>query len=412
MSHIKEENVRNIEYLCGTSVEIIKIDSCEFKILSEIIFGNNHEKLSDIIIRDAIKKKSTDIHFEPEEENVRIRYRINGCMATRFIIEKEKYYKILSKIKVLGNMDMAEKRRPQDGKIIADYDEIKYDLRISTIPVVFGEKMVIRILYCRNFNLNIKELNFNEKDIKIIEKINKISSGLLIVNGPTSSGKSTTLYTMLNEMSRENVNIMTIEDPVEAYIKNINQMSVNNELNVTFSSGLRSLLRQDPDIIMIGEIRDTETAQIAVRASITGHKVLSTIHCRSPREVFLRFNSMGIQNDILFECLKGIISQRLIRVLCNNCKEKMKNIKYKNRYVFRKCGCEKCNYTGYAARKLVSSVYYLNDEVKTLRQLLENPSNFSNKPMLCQMENMLFNGNIDYDDFLNFIEGEKLYDEA
>ncbi len=402
------ERREHLQYLYETKINIIKIEPKEFDMLKQIIFGENEEKISDIIIQDAINKKSTDIHFEPDEDNVKVRYRINGCMTLRFIIEKEKYNRILSKIKLNGNMDITEKRRPQDGKIIILYEKINYDLRISVVPLVFGEKMVIRILYCRDFNLKIEDLKFTLQDQKSIKRMINISDGLIIINGQTGAGKSTTVYTMLNELSSENINIITIENPVEVYLKNVNQMSVNDDLGVTFNTGLRSILRQDPDVIMIGEIRDNETAQIAVRASITGHKVLSTIHCRSPREVFIRMASMGIEYDVLFECLKGIISQRLVKILCDECKVKEEAVCYKGSSVYKKCGCEKCNYTGYSSRRLISSVCYLKDEIKNVKDILENKECLSNKSMKIQLENLLLEGKADYNDFVNFIEGEGL----
>eukprot|EP00831_Metopus_contortus_P039734 TRINITY_DN31120_c0_g1_i2.p2 TRINITY_DN31120_c0_g1~~TRINITY_DN31120_c0_g1_i2.p2 ORF type:complete len:216 (-),score=28.41 TRINITY_DN31120_c0_g1_i2:225-872(-) len=202
----------------------------EFLVLKDIIYGTNESNLSEIIIFDAINKKASDIHFEPRDGYVNIRYRINGVLSLRYVLELEKYNRLLSKIKLEGNMDITEKRRPQDGKIIKEYNKIKYDLRISSIPIIHGEKMVIRILYCANFQYMLEDLNFSKNQVAIIRKIMNLNNGLCIINGPTGAGKSTTLYTILKEIGNSTINICTLEDPVEVYLENINQMSLNKGL--------------------------------------------------------------------------------------------------------------------------------------------------------------------------------------
>lgn len=338
-----------------------------------------------------------------------MRYRINGNLILVHKIDASEYVTLASKIKLKANMDITEKRRPQDGKIVVEYNEAKYDLRVSSIPLVYGEKIVIRILYCDNFDYSIEDLGFSEDQIKLIRKIISLNNGLILVNGPTGSGKSTTLYTILKEIDSKFLNVTTLEDPVEIFMPNINQMSLNNKLDINFSNGLKSILRQDPDVIMIGEIRDEETANMAVRASITGHKVYSTIHCKSAREVYIRLENMGIKPYLLSDALAGIISQRLIKTLCDECKE----IDYENSLnegiIYKKCGCKACNYSGYAGRQIVSAVYFLKEENnKRIEELHEDNNYLSNKNMKYDLEKLLFQGKISNSDYLEFIDGERL----
>lgn len=246
--------------------------------------------------------------------------------------------KLLSKIKVCGNMDITEKRRPQDGKSLIKVNGKNYDLRLSTIPIIYGEKLVIRILYGEIFNYNISSLNLNVNQMKKLKKIIALKNGLVIINGPTGSGKSSSLYCILKEINKKDINITTLEDPVEVIIKGVNQVSLNRKANITFATGLRSILRQDPDVLMIGEIRDEETANMAVTASLTGHKVYSTIHTKTPQEVYFRLEDMGVKQYLIKDSLIGIVSQRLIRVFCDNCKKE--DIKF----IFK--GNEMINYKG------------------------------------------------------------------
>lgn len=324
-------------------------------------------------------------------------------------IDASEYVTLASKIKLKANMDITEKRKPQDGKIIVEYENGKYDLRVSSIPLVYGEKLVIRILYCDNFDYKLEDLGFSEEEIKIIRKIISLNNGLVLVNGPTGAGKSTTLFTMLKEIDSKTLNITTLEDPVEIVLPNINQMSLNNKLNINFSTGLRSILRQDPDVIMIGEIRDEETAAMAVRASITGHKVYSTIHCKSAREVYARLENMGIKEYLLSDALVGIISQRLIKTLCHKCKVVDKENSTPKVTIYKKCGCKECNYSGYGGRQIVSAVYFLHGEKnKTIKEIRENNEYLSNDHMKEDLEKLLIEGKISNNDFMEFIEGERL----
>ncbi len=347
--------------------------------------------------------------MEPQKNCVFVRYRINGTLVLVHKIEHKEYAVLASKIKVKANMDITEKRKPQDGKLVVTYNNLKYDLRISSIPVVYGEKIVIRILYCDNFAYKLEDLGFTEDNVKLIRKIISIKNGLILACGPTGSGKSSTLYTILKELDSKSLNITTLEDPVEILLPNINQMSLNKKLNIDFSNGLRSILRQDPDVIMIGEIRDEETANMAVRASITGHKVFTTIHCKSAKEVYIRLENMGIKQYLLRDAIVGIISQRLIKILCSKCKEIDDRKLINGITIYKKCGCKACNHSGYSGRQIVSAVHYLQEKnKKSINELYEDTDYLSNSSMKYDLKQLLISGKIAYDDYLEFIEGERL----
>lgn len=317
------------------------------------------------------------------------------------------YLTLASKIKLKANMDISERRKPQDGKIIINYNDNNYDLRVSSIPVVYGEKIVIRILYSENFNYKLEDLYYSKEKIELIKKIMSLKKGLVLVNGPTGSGKSTTLYTILKEINIEDINITTLEDPVEAIIPNINQMSLNKKLDINFSNGLKNILRQDPDVIMIGEVRDEETAAMSVRASITGHKVYTTIHTSTPREVFLRLEDMGIKPYLLRDSIVGIISQRLIKILCKNCKKEDTKNTYKGIKLYKRASCSKCNYSGYESRKLISAVYFLDKEYDEI-DIYKDKYCLSNIGMKDDLEELLKRGQISYEDYVRFMKGEGL----
>lgn len=401
-----------LRFIYNKDIQINEISQSNYEYLKDIIFGVDDKSIYEIIIFNAIRNKASDIHFEPKKDYVDVRYRINGSLILVHKIELNEYITLASKIKIKANMDITEKRKPQDGKLIISYNNGKYDLRLSSIPVVYGEKLVIRILYCDNFNYNLEDLCFSKEQIKTIRKIISLNNGLVLINGPTGSGKSTTLYTMLKEIENKNLNITTLEDPVEVVLPSINQMSLNRKLGIDFSTGLRSVLRQDPDVIMVGEIRDEETANMAVRASITGHKVYSTIHTKSPREVFFRLENMGVKPYLLNDSIIGIISQRLIKILCEECKQLDNSHSTKEYKIYRKCGCKSCNYSGYGGRQLISAVYFMKDEKKKKFQEIYDDSDYlSNENMKEDLKILLMNGKIPYEDYLEFIQGE-LVDEG
>lgn len=272
------------------------------------------------MIDKAVLKRASDIHIEPMESRVRVRYRIDGALYEQKSYKVALLPAIVARIKIIGGMDISEKRKPQDGRITQVVERQEYDIRVSILPTVYGEKVVMRLTSKNALTKNKSQLGLKPEAMKKFDHILQNPHGILLVTGPTGSGKSTTLYTALSELNKEDVNIITVEDPVEANIDGINQVHVNPKANLTFASALRSILRQDPDIIMIGEIRDGETAGIAVQASITGHLVVSTLHTNSAASTITRLEDMGIESYLISDSVVGVIAQRLVRRLCPHCR--------------------------------------------------------------------------------------------
>lgn len=319
-------------------------------------------KLVKSVIEQAARQRASDIHMEALKNVVRIRFRIDGVLYEKFSYDIELLSAIITRIKIIGGMDISEKRKPQDGRITMVIDKVEYDIRASILPTVYGEKCVMRLAQKKALTRNKKDLGFSEKELQLFDNILKNPNGILLVTGPTGSGKSTTLYTALSELNKEDVNIITVEDPVEANLDGVNQVQVNVKAELTFASALRSILRQDPDIIMIGEIRDEETAQIAVQASITGHLVVSTLHTNSAAGTLTRLLDMGVQSYLLADSMVGVIAQRLVRRLCPKCKRiytpteedldflELGKEEAQSITLYEACGCEHCNRTGYMSR--------------------------------------------------------------
>lgn len=403
---------KEMQFLYGCTICEIFISNDKLKyLIKKVFFSQDNNKIEDEIIWEAIDKKASDLHFEPYKDIVYVRVRIDGILSILYIITKEEYSAILSRIKIKSSLDITEHRRPQDGKITMDIYGNTYDLRVSIIPVVFGEKIVLRILYNNGFNYCIDNLKLLPKQRLELEKIINKNTGLVIVNGPTGSGKSTTLYTILNYVNKSEVNVVTLEDPVEVIINGVNQMMVNSKEGVSFANGLRSIMRQDPDVIMVGEVRDEETAVMAVRAALTGHKVYTTIHSTEPREVYLRLEEMGIKSYLIRESLVGIISQRLIKMLCDFCKEE-EIITYRGsraKIYKRGIGCEKCNFTGYLGRALIISINEITKDVKKkLVKIYDDNTILTNIQMVDNLNNLLINGKISRLDYMEFIDREEL----
>ena len=328
------------------------------------------------MIEKAARQRASDIHIEPMEKSVRVRYRIDGALY-----EKGKYdIKIMpalsARIKIIGGMDISEKRKPQDGRITQMVDRLEYDIRVSVLPTVYGEKIVMRLASKTALNREKSKLGFRPEEMKRFDHILKNPHGIILVTGPTGSGKSTTLYTALSELNTEYVNIITVEDPVEANIDGINQVHVNPKADLTFASALRSILRQDPDIIMIGEIRDQETASIAVQASITGHLVVSTLHTNSSASTITRLEDMGIESYLIADSVIGVIAQRLVRRLCPFCKKPKQATKDEKEFmglkeeenvtIYEPCGCSKCDNTGFKGRIGVYEIMQITPKLKTI----------------------------------------------
>ena len=332
--------------------------------------------LVNSIIEQAARLRASDIHIEALETKVRVRYRIDGALYEKASYAVSLLPAIMARLKITGGMDISEKRKPQDGRITLVIDRREYDIRVSILPTVFGEKCVMRLAQKQALTRNKQELGFEPDELAAFDHILQNPNGILLVTGPTGSGKSTTLYTALSELNREDVNIITVEDPVEANIDGINQVQTNVKADLTFASALRSILRQDPDIIMIGEIRDGETAGIAVQASITGHLVVSTLHTNSAAGTISRLEDMGIESYLLADSLIGIIAQRLVRRLCPSCKkehmltdeekELMEIPKYKEVKVYEPCGCEACERTGYKGRIGIYEIMTVTPKLKSM----------------------------------------------
>lgn len=332
------------------------------------------------MIEQAARTGTSDIHIEALETKVRIRYRIDGALYNRLEYDLKMLPGIIARIKIIGGMDISEKRKPQDGRITMVVDRQEYDIRVNILPTVHGEKCVMRLANKKALNRDKKLLGFEASEMAKFERILKHPHGIMLVTGPTGSGKSTTLYTALSELNTEDVNIVTVEDPVEANVDGVNQVHVNPKVDLTFASALRAILRQDPDIIMIGEIRDGETADIAVKAAITGHLVVSTLHTNSAASTVTRLEDMGIENYLIADSVVGIIAQRLVRRLCPECKKpltldeidaddlKLLDIKEGEKLdMYKKCGCPACNNTGYKGR---IGIYEIMEVTKGLAHVI------------------------------------------
>ncbi|NLM34819.1 MAG: Flp pilus assembly complex ATPase component TadA, partial [Clostridiales bacterium] len=374
-------------------------------------------KLVDSILKDAIKARTSDIHIEPFDNYVKIRYRIDGQLHEKQRLSKDSLASLVTRIKILSNLNIAEKRIPQDGRIKMKSDNKEIDMRVSVLPTIYGEKIVIRILNTNNFNITKEQLGMDPDDLEKLDRIIQAPYGIILATGPTGSGKSTTLYSILKELNRDDVNIVTVEDPVEYMLEGVNQVNVNAKAGLTFASGLRSILRQDPDIVMIGEIRDSETAEIAIRAAITGHVVLSTIHTNDAPSTVVRLMDMGIQSYLVGSSVVGIIAQRLVRRICPHCAEEYTASDYEKRILgvdpsediklYRGVGCLKCDETGYSGRL---GVYEILEVTKEIRDLITKKADVEEikqaairngmKTIRKACENLVLNGRTTIDELI------------
>ncbi|OGB96887.1 type II secretion system protein GspE [candidate division TM6 bacterium RIFCSPHIGHO2_12_FULL_36_22] len=335
-------------------------------------------KLVNHILLQAVKRGASDIHIEPYEKEIHVRYRIDGVMHVAFTPPKRVQNALISRIKIMANLNIAEKRLPQDGRIQIKVAEKTIDIRVSVLPITFGERIVMRLLDKSKTFGNLQNLGFSKRDYQIILSSIERPNGIILLTGPTGSGKTSTLYSILNKLNRPEVNIITVEDPVEYQIAGISQVQVNTKVGLTFAAALRSILRQDPDIIMIGETRDFETAQIAIQASLTGHLVLSTLHTNSAPGAITRLTDMGIEPFLIASTVSSVIAQRLVRRLCDKCKEKYKpstelikslgiSQKEADTITFYKAvGCPDCSNTGYKGRIAIFEVMAMTPEVALL----------------------------------------------
>jgi type II secretory ATPase GspE/PulE/Tfp pilus assembly ATPase PilB-like protein len=334
-------------------------------------------KLVNMLIVNATRDRASDIHIEPMERELLVRYRIDGEMRRVMSPPRKSHQAIITRIKILSNLDIAERRLPQDGRMVVKMGLREVDIRVSILPTVYGEKAVLRILDKDAFEKSIANLGLSEHNLAIVKKnINK-PYGMIIVTGPTGSGKSTTLYSAIQTIKSVTKNIVTVEDPVEFHIEGVNQVHVNTKIGMTFASALRSILRQDPDIVLIGEIRDAETADIAIKMSLTGHLVFSTLHTNDASSAIARFVDIGVPPLLLGSSLNLIMAQRLVRCICSKCKteytpekEMLQQLRLEHRddlHFYRGEGCVSCNGTGYSGR---TGIFELLSVSKTIRQMI------------------------------------------
>ncbi|MEK4126037.1 ATPase, T2SS/T4P/T4SS family [Anoxybacillus sp. FSL W8-0382] len=331
-------------------------------------------KLVNQILQMAVEQRASDIHIDPQETKVVIRYRIDGILRTERALPKHMQGMLTARIKILANMDITEHRVPQDGRIKMNIDFHPVDLRVSTLPTIYGEKIVMRVLDLGAALNDLNKLGFNKVNLQRFIQLIEQPTGIVLITGPTGSGKSSTLYAALNRLNGEHVNIITIEDPVEYQLEGVNQIQVNPNVGMTFAEGLRSILRQDPNIIMVGEIRDRETAEIAIRASLTGHLVLSTLHTNDALSTVARLIDMGVEPFLVATSLSGVVSQRLVRRVCRDCQEEHEPTKrevdifarrgLKIEKVMRGRGCPTCNMTGYKGRIALHELMVMSDEMR------------------------------------------------
>lgn len=345
------------------------------KKVSQAGIGQNREFLGQVI-EEAANINSSDIHLEAFEERCRVRFRIDGKLVERYVLNKTEYPSIINKIKIKANLDISEKRLPQDGRIIFSEGSYKFDIRVSVLPTLHGEKIVLRLLNRDATQINLETLGFYDLQMRDYMEGVRQPNGIILISGPTGSGKTTTLYATLKLLNSEATNILTIEDPIEYTLEGINQVQLKESIGLDFASALRTFLRQDPDIIMVGEIRDTETAQMAVRAAMTGHLVLSTVHTNSAWGTITRLIDMGIPAYLVAATLNLSVAQRLVRCLCNDCKREEdldRNLLpsgYNPPGAIERhhvpVGCKNCYYTGYKGRRALYEIIPINGELKSM----------------------------------------------
>jgi type IV pilus assembly protein PilB len=330
-------------------------------------------KLVDLIIRQAIDERASDIHLEPFKDKLSLRYRIDGKLYEIPPPAHHLHLPIISRIKILSKLDIAEKRLPQDGTFTVKLEDRIIDLRVSTIPTIYGEKAVLRILDKSKMILDLSQLGIDPKQLDEVRRCMKMPFGLILMTGPTGSGKTTSLYAIIHELRDPSKNILTIEDPVEYHLDGVNQVQVKPEIGLTFATATRSFVRQDPDIMLVGEIRDLETAEICIRSALTGHLIFSTLHTNDAPSAINRLLDIGVEPYLLTPSLLLVVSQRLIRKLCSNCKEayepdekQLGGIKLKTELIYRPHGCPECNQIGYRGRICIAEVMVINDVIRSL----------------------------------------------
>jgi type IV pilus assembly protein PilB len=353
-------------------------ESIDLDTIKEMAEANPVKRLVNMVLLEAIRNRASDVHFEPFETEFKMRYRIDGVLYEMLPPPKSIAVAIASRIKVMANLDIAERRLPQDGRIELVVDGQPVDLRVAVLPTMFGESVVMRVLDRSNVSLDLDRIGLREDDLRVVRQLINRPNGIVVVTGPTGSGKTTTLYSALNELNDVSVKILTSEDPVEYDIDGLIQVQINSDIGLTFVRCLRHFLRQDPDIILIGEMRDLETAEIAVQSSLTGHLVFSTLHTNDAPSSVARLLDLGLEPFLITATLEGIVGQRLVRTICTRCKEEFKPTEeillevglksevLKDRTFFHGVGCEYCRGTGYSGRQAIFEIMLLDDDIRSL----------------------------------------------
>jgi general secretion pathway protein E len=361
-------------------------------------------KLVNLFLSHAIKDRASDIHIEPFQNSLKVRYRIDGMLYNLLNLPKRIQASLVSRIKVMAKLNIAEKRLPQDGRIEVKIGDRSVDIRVSVIPTAFGERVVLRLLDKSSTILKLADLGLEEKKIKLFNKLIKSPYGIVLVTGPTGSGKTTTLYAALLTISNSEINIITIEDPIEYQIEGIGQIQVNPKIDLTFANGLRSIVRQDPDVILVGEVRDRETAEIAIQSSLTGHLVFSTLHTNDAASAVTRLIDMGIEPFLVASSVIAIVAQRLVRVLCPRCKEpyipddeSLRDIGFKRNVVleyelFRRKGCPSCMNTGYRGRTAIFEIMVMDENIKKLILRTTDANQINEEAVKRGMETLIQDG--------------------
>jgi len=361
-------------------------------------------KLVNHIISQSIKAGSSDIHIEPYQDSFKVRYRVDGILYDMLTPPKHIQAALISRIKVMARMNIAEKRLPQDGRIEVRKGDQVIDIRVSTIPISLGERVVLRLLNKTSSLVELSDIGFETEKLELIEELIKSPNGIILVTGPTGSGKTTSLYAVLSKINTPDKNIITIEDPVEYQIQGIGQIQVNRKIDLTFARGLRSIMRQDPDVMLVGEIRDDETADIAIQSALTGHLVFSTLHTNDSASAITRLIDLGAEPFLISSSILAIMAQRLVRILCKDCREPytpdtatMKNIGInpdlvKNTVLYRAKGCDNCFNTGYKGRIAISEILVMNDRLKTLILQTHDSNQIKNEALQQNMDTLRVDG--------------------
>jgi type IV pilus assembly protein PilB len=368
-----QQVLQEIEKEYGTLEDELE-ETAILNITDEIEEDNAVVKAVGIILEQAYQRKASDIHIEPGEKRVVIRLRIDGTLIKAMDFERTVFTHLVSRFKILGGLDISEKRIPQDGRMVISINEVKVNMRISTLPTIYGEKIVVRLLGSSKSEdiMSLEQMNIEDYNMESIKSAIHSPNGIILITGPTGSGKSTTVYGALKEVATPEVNVITVEDPVEKVLPGVNQVQVNSKTGLTFSAGLRSILRQDPDVVMIGEIRDSETVSIAARAAITGHLVISTLHTNDAPSSFMRMIDMGVEPYMVASSVVCVVAQRLMKKICKYCKEEYEpeeeelafwKGEHAQKY-YRGRGCPICNNTGYSGRVAIHEVVLMDPKLK------------------------------------------------